>query len=97
MDIEIISESEVVFTKRGRKATYDQSVADAIAKGATFRLPSLAVNTTLETYKVDKARFSAQIRAAGTAVNRKVRVVWSPADKNGVSVPQVVPAKVTKK
>jgi hypothetical protein len=97
MEIEIISESEIVFTKRGRKATFDQNVADAIAKGNAFRLPSLAVNTTLETYKVDKARISAQIRAAGTAVNRKVKVVWSPADKNGSSVPQVMPAKVTKK
>ena len=97
MDIEIISESDVVFTRRGRKATYSQELADAIAKGVTLKLPSLAVSVKDETYKTEKAKVSAQIRAAAKASNKSVRIVWTPADKNGNSFPQVLPDKAKTK
>lgn len=82
MDIEIISESEVVFTKRGRKANTDPKLVQAfksMKKGQFAKLTSLKVDLKSETYATDKARVSAQIRSAmSEAGHSKCAIRWTP-------------------
>jgi hypothetical protein len=91
MDIEIISESEVVFTKRGRKSNTDPKMVQAfkgLKKGQVARLTSMKLDPNSDTFAKDKARVSAQIRSAMTEAGfKKSSVLWSPD-----GVPQVRPA-----
>ena len=90
MEIEIISESEVVFTKRGRKSNTDPKLVQAfksMKKGQFAKITGMKVDLKSDNYATDKARVSAQIRSAmAEAGHKKCAIKWSPE-----GVPQAGP------
>ena len=86
-NFEIVSETDLEFTKRGRKSTVSPNLVSAISKlkkGQGLKLTGMAVDPKSPKAKTDKARVSAQIRQAG----KKVAIRWSIS-----GVPQVVLAE----
>lgn len=85
---EIVSESDLEFSKRGRKSMVSPNLVSAISKlkkGQGLKLTGMAVDLKSPKAKTDKARVSAQIRQASRQAGKKVAIRWS---LNGV--PQVV-------
>lgn len=90
-NFEIVSETDLEFTKRGRKSTVSPNLVSAISKlkkGQGLKLTGMAVDPKSPKAKTDKARVSAQIRQASRQAGKKVAIRWS---LNGV--PQVVLAE----
>lgn len=93
---EIIDESAMEFTPRGRKSNVPQELVNALKglkTGMAVRLTDKAftVSPKSETAKTDRARISAMIRSAGKIAGVEVSIKWSP-----IGVPQVVTSKPAK-
>lgn len=88
-DFDYIDVDTVQFVKRGRKASLDQKLVDAlkaIPKGKAIALQSLKQDPKAATYATDKARIASSIRTACKAAGLTgYRILWSPQ-----GVPQVV-------
>ena len=87
-EFQIVSETDLEFSKRGRKSTVSPSLVSAIAKlrkGQGLKLTGMTVDPKSPKAKTEKARVSAQIRQAGKMAGKKVAIRWS---LNGI--PQVV-------
>ena len=85
---EFIEASEVSFVKRGRKATVDTGLVEALKSlkvGGAVAIRKMAQDPTNPDYAKEKARVSSQIRkACEIAGLAQFSVLWSPA-----GVPQV--------
>lgn len=87
-DFNYIDVDTVQYVKRGRKATIDTALVEALRKlpkGKAIALTSLKQNPKAPTYANDKARVASSIRTACKAANLTgFRILWSPD-----GVPQV--------
>jgi|688.fasta_scaffold2721490_1 hypothetical protein len=88
MEIEIIKESEVVFSKRGRKANADPKdieIFKSVKIGQMFQIKEMGINSEMKDQKEianHKAKVGAQIRAIANAAGwEKVSVKWT---NNGI-------------
>lgn len=87
-EFEFVNESELDFSRRGRKSQVSQALVTAISKmkkGQALKLSGMTVNPSSPKAKTEKARISAQIRQAGRLAKRSIGIRWSVA-----GVPQVV-------
>jgi hypothetical protein len=80
-EFEIVDPSTIEFVKRGRKASLNPNLIQALkalSKGQTIALKGLQQNPDSETYKNDKSRISSQIRSAcESAGHKKYRINWT--------------------
>ena len=88
-DFDIFDAGDAEFVRRGRKASIDQKLVEALSKlpkGKAMALKSLGQNPTAPTFANDKARIASQIRTACKLAGVKdFSILWSPA-----GVPQVL-------
>jgi hypothetical protein len=81
-NFEEIPENEVRGVPRGRKSNVDPALIDAFRKvkpGKAFRIPNQKLDPSAPTYKTDKARVSATLRAAlRSAGHASFSIIWSP-------------------
>ena len=87
-EFQIVSETDLEFSKRGRKSTVNPALVAAIAKlkkGQGLKLTGMTVNPNSPKAKTEKAKHSAQIRQAGKQANKKVAIRWS-----ATGIPQVI-------
>jgi hypothetical protein len=87
-EFEIIPESEITRTPRGRKSNVDPKLVKALGglkSGQAARLQSMKLDPSASTYKADKARVSASLRSAcRQAGHSEFGIVFTPD-----GVPQV--------
>ena len=88
-DFEIINADDISFVKRGRKASVNPQLVEALktlANGKAMALNSLKVDPNATNFANEKARIASQIRTAcREAKLTNYRILWSPQ-----GVPQVV-------
>lgn len=82
-EFEFIDESEVEYSKRGRKPVFVPYLAEAMQalkkapKGKALPLKNYALDPASESYAKDKARVSAMIRSHAKVAGLTVGIVWS--------------------
>lgn len=90
MKFEIIKdEDKVTFARRGRKSNVDQEMVDGLRSlpvGACALVRELQQDPASESYKADKARISASIRAAAKVAGVNVSINWSTDGAPAVTV-----------
>jgi hypothetical protein len=88
-DFEIFDAGDAQFVRRGRKASIDEKLVEALSKlpkGKAMALKSLGQDPTAPTFGNDKARIASQIRTACKLAGVKdFSILWSPT-----GVPQVL-------
>jgi hypothetical protein len=88
-DFEIINADDISFVKRGRKASVNPALVEALktlANGKAMALKSLKVDPKANNFANEKARIASQIRTACREANlTNFRILWSPQ-----GIPQVV-------
>ena len=85
---EIVDAESIQFVKRGRKATLDNELVDALRTlgvGKALILRSLKQDPQAPTYANDKSRVASSIRTACKAAGITASIKWTPE-----GVPQVV-------
>jgi hypothetical protein len=91
MKFQIIEETALEFTPRGRKSNVEPELVEALKtlpKGKAVKITDMKLNPKTDTFKTDKARVSATIRSAGKQAKVNVKIMWATD-----GTPQVVVAK----
>lgn len=81
-DFEIIPESEIKKSARGRKSNVDPKLVEGLRglkKGSAVRLPKMKCDPKSPDFKKDKARVSANLRSAmKLAGHSKYGIIFTP-------------------
>lgn len=80
-EFEIVEPNSAQFAKRGRKSNIDPKLTEALTKlpkGKAIKISKMSLDTKADTFRIDKARISAQIRTACANANlTNFRIRWS--------------------